>query len=227
MRRMATTARGYWRLPTGNENSSTSIPSSRIASTCSRTNLPRHGAESSGVMFVTTRTRKAASVSAAPVPALRGGAANFRHISAAQSARLSLDASHDPREHRAKSEREEIDARKARRIHQDAVPAPLSRDRRRARGRAGAGHGRVRRPDPARLAPDDRDGGRDEGIQRQAGHRARRPDRPQDHGGGERDLVQVGVPAGTPRRFHGTAARGPPPATIPPKWPGGERAAAA
>ena len=38
---------------------------------------------------------------------------------------MGLDPSHVPREHRAKSEREEIDARKARRIHPDAVPAPL------------------------------------------------------------------------------------------------------
>src|SRR4051794_12047863 len=64
MRRIDAVAGGYWRLPGGNEKSSTSTPDRRSPSTWSRTNCPRHGAASSGVMFVTTRTRTAASVSA-------------------------------------------------------------------------------------------------------------------------------------------------------------------
>src|SRR5439155_26781032 len=53
---------------------------------------------------------------------------------------------------------------------------------------------------PARLAPDGRHGGRDEGLQRQAGDGARRLDRQQDQAGGERDHVPLSTPGRAGRR---------------------------
>ena len=65
-------------------------------------------------------------------------------------------------------------------------------------GESGAGDGRVRRPDPARLAADGRDGRGDERVQRQAGHRAGRRDRQQDQGGGRQGRLQMRAEAGRP-----------------------------
>src|SRR4051812_44241964 len=104
-----------------------------------------------------------------------------------------------------------FDALRAVRLPAFRDPPASRRNSRPRRGRARSGNGRIRRPDPARLAPDGRDGGGDEGLQRQAGNRARRRDRQQDQGGGEQGLVQVGgmvKAAGTPVRL-GLLLKGP------------------
>src|SRR6476469_3232232 len=73
-------------------------------------------------------------------------------------------------------------------LRADGLPAHrdlASRERSPAPGGGdGAGHGRVRRPDPARRPTDGRDGRRNERVPGQTGNRARRRDRQQDQGGG-------------------------------------------